>query len=489
MDYKKESKFNARSPKKKSYNSSKEYIHFLDRECFETENDYRFVNFFYGTGWRKRSYKEIGEEFGVATTRADTIMRKWVAKDYCTKKNNLYKPDLYLPSKGRNCKVQGKNYYQVNKQIFKEKLDKAVKKSKKLNGCQKTLESQVNGIAFYILNFGEGVLNNLNKLRKSKPRGRELPLRGVSFKKESSKGRIDYLASEVLAQYSRTQPLRKLKAQKKATRLEDYPRKTEKFRAIQKIFTTFGFKRMLEKAYDGTICQLLKISLKYIEKLLKLMRWKIHHGWKLRSFWGFFLSEKRRLPQTNNFANPYFKMRAKEFRDAIDGKKSRMTEGVDTNIVVQGISHLEKKTGEKVSEKTLERFMYHRTQNFKAAIEAICYRMGLDRAKLPDENQGGEENSTRSKGMPILKQMKINKEGKPYTQEDHLANKPFKIINKIVGYEPIEKTDEPKRDKLPKKKNHAKSIKSWIGLAFYALKLGSPEVICDHFFKKRNRFA
>jgi hypothetical protein len=157
---------------------------------------------------------------------------------------------------------------------------------------------------------------------------------------------------------------------------------------------------------------------------------------------------------------------------------------VDTSIVIEGITKLERETGEKASEKTLERLLYHGTQKLKTAVDAICYRLELGRGELPKEKALEEEPKLTPKGRPIFKQIKINTETKKtYTNEDFLADKPFSFTNKIVGYEPI--NEQPKQVEKPKSKKTFTKINSWIGMTFFSMKLGSAGAIHKAFFEKR----
>jgi len=106
------------------------------------------------------------------------------------------------------------------------------------------------------------------------------------------------------------------------------------------MFCRLGFKKLLDTAYRGTLLKLMTLSMEFIEKLLKMMRSKLKHKWKLRSFWGFFLSEVKKLPEKRRFAKPFFKMKAQECRDAVNGKKNRFSEGVDTSFIIQGIEKM-----------------------------------------------------------------------------------------------------------------------------------------------------
>jgi len=110
--------------------------HFLyDEGLFKTKEKQRFVMTFYG-GYAKASYKKLGNYYGTSKSVAQDHINQWLKSSFIKKVNNLYKPDLYLPSKGRNCLVQGENYYLLTKKgkaYRKEILNSAVQKCREIN--------------------------------------------------------------------------------------------------------------------------------------------------------------------------------------------------------------------------------------------------------------------------------------------------------------------------------------------------------------------
>lgn len=491
--------------------------HFLfDEGLFKTKGDQRFTILFYG-GYLKASYKKIGDYFKISKhTAQNSMIEKWIAIGDITKVNNLYKPDLYLPSKGRNCLVQGENYYVLTKQgktRRKNLLDGAIKKCRKKTHCvEESLLQEIDKVN-YLISFKEiltGALNNLNKFRRREPGGTPVPGQSSFERKFLNSGRalegrnfkLGGIAKEVCVDLhqilgigitkTRGESLNSKKISQTSHLAKESFKNTEKFRAIQKLFTKHKLSKMLDKAYRGTLLKLMTLSMEFIEKLLKLLRSKLKHKWKLRSFWGFFMSEVRKLPDRRRFSDPWFKMLSKEYRDASDGKKSRVNDGVDSSVIVQGISKMERETGEKVSEKTLERMLYHGNQKLKTAIDTIAYRMDLGKGDLPKEKSMREvEEADKPKQRPIFKQVKINTETKqPYTDEDFIEDKPFAFTNKIIGYEPTsqqKQEDHIKRCKTSETKpqNQPTKIHSWIGMVFFALKIGNPCAIQKAFFEKR----
>jgi len=491
--------------------------HFLfDEGLFKTKRDQRFTILFYG-GYQKASYKKIGDYFKISKDNAKKeLINKWIASGDIKKVNNLYKPDLYIPSKGRNCLIQGENYYVLTKQgrdRRKNLLDGVVKKCKEKTYCveEKVLQEicKVNSST----NFKEIIapLQNNSSLRseRKEPRGTAVPSKSSFEKPNLNSGRalegrdfkIGGVANEVCVDLHQILGICIAKTRRKSLNSKKFSqtshlakesfKNTEKFRAIQKLFTKYKLNKMLDKAYRASLLKLMTLSMEFIEKLLKLIRSKLKHKWKLRYFWGFFMSEVRKLPDRRRFSDPWFKMLSKEYRDASDGKKNKVTEGVDSNIIAQGISKLEEETGEKISEKTLQRMLYHKTEKVKSAVDTVCYIKGLEKGELPKEKAAREaEEVQKPKIRPIIKQVKINTETKkPYTDEDFSADKPFAFTNKTVGYEPIngqeqaQKPQPSQREAKPQKERT--KIRSWIGMLFFALDMDGTEAIKKAFFEKR----
>ena len=118
----------------------------------------------------------------------------------------------------------------------------------------------------------------------------------------------------------------------------------------------------------------------------------------------------------------------------------------------------------------------------------VAYRLSLGKGELPQEQASLAEDDTKKlKKRPIFKMIKINTQTKqPYSDEDFLAGAPFGMVNKIVGYEPIKgqvaQEQKPQEKKTQKKKT---KIRSWVGMVFFALKIGNPCAIQKAFFEKR----
>ena len=71
----------------------------------------------------------------------------------------------------------------------------------------------------------------------------------------------------------------------------------------------------------------------------------------------------------------------KEFREAIDGKKTRLDKGVDTRFIVDSIRDKEKRSGSKISNYLIEKLIRKPSEFARTALEAVDYRMKLFGAK------------------------------------------------------------------------------------------------------------
>ena len=190
-------------------------------------------------------------------------------------------------------------------------------------------------------------------------------------------------------------------------RPQDYLQSKKSFE-IRKSFEKYFFEKQLYSAHQRTLSILLEYSVEKIKKILKLMQKKIQKGWNLRSFWGFFLKQLKSNEKTRSF----FLYRANEFIKAANGYPSILTQGVDTNIIVQSLAKLQK-TGELISENKLSRILFYGIQKVKIALEGICYRSYLGRGLLPKpkdeiknlrntkkQNTLGLEFSKKGKNLP-----------------------------------------------------------------------------------------
>ena len=133
--------------------------------------------------------------------------------------------------------------------------------------------------------------------------------------------------------------------------------------------------------------------------------------------------------------------------------------------------------------------LYHGTQKVKTSIDMVAYRLSLGKGELPQEQAAlGEDHSEKPKKKPIFKMVKVNAQTKqPYTNEDFFSGVPFAMLKKIVGYEPI-KGQASQEEKKPQKNQPQKKttkIRSWLGMVFFALKIGNPCAIQKAFFEKR----
>jgi hypothetical protein len=111
--------------------------------------------------------------------------------------------------------------------------------------------------------------------------------------------------------------------------------------------------------------------------------------------------------------------------------------------------------------------------------------LSLGKGDLPQEQSPQEEPSQKPGKRPIFKMVKVNAKTKqPYGDDDFLSGAPFAMVRKIVGYEPIkEQLQEQKYEPQPQKRQT--KIRSWIGMVFFALKIGDPCAIQKAFFEKQ----
>ena len=108
-----------------------------------------------------------------------------------------------------------------------------------------------------------------------------------------------------------------------------------------------------------------------VEKVLRHMQRKDLHNHKRKSFWGFFnhlMSEEK---------VGFNSMRVKEFRDAIDGKKTRLDKGADTRFIVDSIRDKERRSKTKISNYLLEKLIRKPSHFVRTALQAVDYRMRL----------------------------------------------------------------------------------------------------------------
>jgi len=480
---------------KKSHSTTCNDLKKLPRWKNLSKRDQRFLMMGFPKRFRRVSIKDLATEWKISKSSATETIDSYTAKGWIKKEHR------FLKSHGKMTKIHTSNYYVVEKKgqkhmqrlldfLFKD-YQNPIDQS---NQDQKTLQ----------IFFTHTRICNTYVL-KNKPRG-DLPTPSSSSLEERNFSVV--LSRELLLSSSsifkkafqsrppdpkthKTTPQNEHLNAKKRTyhpsTLKGCPLNGEKFRAIKKIFNTLNFSRQLSKAYYGTLLKLLTYSLDAIEKLLKLIRHKLSKGWKLRSFWAFFLHEIQKAPCKKRFAKKWFPFIAGEYRDATDGKQNKLIEGQDSATIVASISKLERETQEKITEKHLEKLLHYNTQNVKTALDMICYRLSLGKGELPEDKASKEDLKPEKKGRPIYKMVKVNlKTKKPYAEQDRMQGEPFAFTNKIVGYEkPQEdpkKTQETSKDK---RKRKITPIKSWIGMSFYALKLGSPWAITKSFCEKR----
>ena len=87
--------------KKKNCSNLNFVPYFLyDEGLFKTKEKQRFLMTFY-RGYAKASYKKLGESYGTSKRVSRDHIDHWIKLGFIEKINNLYKPDLFIKSKGR----------------------------------------------------------------------------------------------------------------------------------------------------------------------------------------------------------------------------------------------------------------------------------------------------------------------------------------------------------------------------------------------------
>lgn len=112
-----------------------------------------------------------------------------------------------------------------------------------------------------------------------------------------------------------------------------------------------------------------------VEKVLRHIQRKQLHNHKIKNFWGFF----NHLMKDDKVG--YHAMRVKEFRDAIDGKRTRLNQGEDTKFIVDAVRDKEQRSKTKISDYLLEKLIRKPAHFARVALEAVDYRMKLSSAK------------------------------------------------------------------------------------------------------------
>ena len=238
------------------------------------------------------------------------------------------------------------------------------------------------------------------------------------------------------------------------------------------LFQQFNFGSQFDAATDISKFFWAKQPEKNIEKCLRLIQKKQDKGYKFRSF------EKFLYHLIQGEGKPFYAMKAKLFRAALDGNKTRLDDGADTRDIVDKMRQLEKDTGQKIDEKTLLEIMRHSTHMLKRALEAVEYRM---KGITPKDNRQGEEQVV-AEGRPIYETRLVTKKFtvySPRTGRDEVRERKERE-QVLVGY-----ASSPKDRTRKRMLRSHKAIRSWVGLLIYALKLGSIEAINEKFFKKR----
>jgi len=239
----------------------------------------------------------------------------------------------------------------------------------------------------------------------------------------------------------------------------------------KKIFEEFGYAKQFEKATDISKLFWAKQPEPVIKKNLALAKKKQSKGYHIKNFEKFLC----RLIQDEG--SSFHAMKAKLFRSALDGNKTRLDDGVDSKDIIDKMTAFERSTGQKIDKKTLTRLMGYPTHLLKRALEGVEYRINgtLPKDKAPEEKKDSKKPIYETKWL--TKKVEIYN---PKTGKDEVRERKEKVC-KIIGHE---EDPSPMGRKRTLRDVKAKPVRSWIGLLIYALKLGSIEAINEKFFKK-----
>lgn len=426
----------------------------------------RFLDMVYPQRWCNKSYTALAKRWGCSRKQAIKVVAEFEAQNLIIKEHRM----MYKAKTGEPLKKHRKNYYCIEritgeaylKAILDELFEGYEPPNKKLKKMTKTIKKISARVPTKCYHY----------VKEVKPRP-ELQLAGqISLER----GKI--LGLRVYLKQSRSK-----KRWKRRTFVACVGKNSEKSRSITTIFEAFGFKDRLDELNETNFMKLLSYSIGAIRKVLQLIHHKLAHNWKLKNFWAFFFHEMKKVFKQDRFAKKWFPFLAREYRDELDGKETKLRDGIDSSISIEQMKKMEEETGKKITEKSLDRALRYGTEMLKSALNAVGYRMSLGRGSLPDDKKPEDP----EKGRPIYEMVKVNiTTKKPYTEEDRLAGVPFTMMRKIVGYEPVKKPQEPKEKTKPKQSY--KTIKCWISLTFFALKKGSLEAIKKAFFEKKEKF-
>ncbi len=143
---------------------------------------------------------------------------------------------------------------------------------------------------------------------------------------------------------------------------------------VIEILDRFGYTHALDKAMlhqKKRLANNWNTNPVQVEKVLRHMQRKDLHNHKRKNFWGFFnhlMSEEK---------VGYNAMRVREYRDAIDGKKTRLDKGADTRFTVDSIRDKERRSKTKISNYLLEKLIRKPSEFARTALEAVDHRMKL----------------------------------------------------------------------------------------------------------------
>lgn len=144
------------------------------------------------------------------------------------------------------------------------------------------------------------------------------------------------------------------------------------------LFEAFGYKKLLDEIPDKALKNISdNYSLKVIQKSLKTVRKKRKKNYRIRNFWGFFTN----LLKKGGNLDPWLDRVAKDYLEAIDGKKTegakKVMDGVDTAQIVMLIEKLQRVTGEKAEKRSIKGLLAHGSHQAKLALDWVLFRNNL----------------------------------------------------------------------------------------------------------------
>ena len=313
----------------------------------------------------KESYDQVAKQLSLTTKRsARHFLVRLEEKGFINKELN------YIP----NTRIHLKNYYTLTKKgaLFRKALvHKAYSGENvptKLNPGLTIQDGSIRRLTiqeFKDLEELERQEALKKKLEKEEARKRKLEELEKEEGRDLEKGKREEIRDDredkekPHAHKELTTNVVKISSQEKQVfgpSLEDKEKREkleEKKKAIKKLFDENGFNKELDKGTDSCFKLIINASLEKIRKILSFISGKINKGFRIRNFWGFFMSIWR------DDGDPFWKKRSrileKALREEESEERRKFKLGEDSRIILDGLQEIEKITGEPVSSKFLDR--------------------------------------------------------------------------------------------------------------------------------------